>query len=417
MKTILFNINYWIKIALLNFFVVALAGIILRYKINFSLPFLNQKYLLHGHSHFAFVGWVSLSLMALMIYYLKKNNFNTNYTKYKWILLANTITAYGMLFTFIWQGYALFSITFSTLSIFVSYAFIYCYWKDLKKMIEPSSVLIWLKTGLVIWAISSVGAFSLAYFMASHLKNQDLYFAAIYFFLHFQYNGWFIFICFGLLFAFLKQNSSLPIFSISKNIYLLLAITVVPTYFLSIIWLKIPNYLYWIAAIAGFIQLLVVVYLINLLKKLVSLHLHISSTTSFLWGLACFSLILKIILQSLSAVPYLSQFAFSYRPIVIGYLHLSFLGIISFFIVGYLNVVLKESYLQLNKVGVALFVFGVIFQEIILMSQGLEVINQQGLPYANKLLFLAAIIIGLGLFLIAFRFIAIKPSNKKPATN
>lgn len=417
MKSILFKINYWIKIALLNFFVVALAGIILRYKINFSLPFIDQKYLLHGHSHFAFVGWVSLSLMALMIYYLQKNALNINYTKYRWILLANTITAYGMLLAFIWQGYALFSITFSTLSILVSYAFIYCYWKDLKTTVETSSVHAWLKTGLIIWAISSVGAFCLAYFMASHLKNQDLYFAAIYFFLHFQYNGWFIFICFGLLFAFLKQRRSIPIISISKNIYLLLAITVVPTYFLSIIWLKIPNYLFWIAAIAGFIQLLVVLYLIKLLRRFISLRLDISNTTTFLWSLACVSLILKIILQSLSAVPYLAQFAFSYRPIVIGYLHLSFLGIISFFIVGYLNEVLKESYLQLNKFGVGLFVFGVVFQEIVLMSQGLEVINQKGLPYANKLLFIAAILIGLGLFLIAFKFIVIKPSNKKPATN
>lgn len=380
MRLSIFNINLWVRISLLNFFVVALAGIILRYKINFSLPIIDQKYLLHGHSHFAFVGWVSLSLMALMIFYLQKNEVNINLKKYKWVLLANTITAYGMLLTFTWQGYAFFSITFSTLSIFVSYIFIYFYWQDLKKIRDTESIHIWFKTGLIIWAVSSVGAFSLAYFMASHLKNQDLYFAAIYFFLHFQYNGWFIFVCFGLLFAYLKQRRCLSIISINKNIYLLLVITVVPTYFLSIIWLKIPNYLFWIAAIAGFIQLLVVLYLIKLLRRFISLRLDISNTTTFLWSLACVSLILKIILQSLSAVPYLAQFAFSYRPIVIGYLHLSFLGIISFFIVGYLNEVLKESYLQLNKFGVGLFVFGVVFQEIVLMSQGLEVINQKGLP-------------------------------------
>ncbi len=416
MKSILFNINLWIKVALLNFLVVALAGIILRYKINFSLPFIDQKYLLHGHSHFAFVGWVSLSLMALMVYYLQKNEVNINLKKYKWILLANTITAYGMLFTFIWQGYAFFSITFSTLSIFVSYVFIYLYWKDLKIIKDTSSIHIWFKTGLIIWGVSSIGAFSLAYFMASHLKNQDLYFAAIYFFLHFQYNGWFIFICFGLLFAYLKQRRCLPIISINRNIFLLLAITVAPTYFLSIIWLKIPIYLYWVAALAGFIQLLIIVYLIKLLKKLISLRLDISPITNFLWSLACVSLLLKIVLQSLSAVPYLAQFAFSYRPIVIGYLHLSFLGIISFFIIGYLNEVLKESCLQLNKTGIGIFVFGVVFQEIVLMSQGLEVINQQGIPYASKLLFLASIIMGIGLFLIAFRFIKLKEA-KKPAIN
>jgi hypothetical protein len=417
MRLSIFNINLWVRISLLNFFVVALAGIILRYKINFSLPIIDQKYLLHGHSHFAFVGWVSLSLMALMIFYLQKNEVNINLKKYKWVLLANTITAYGMLLTFTWQGYAFFSITFSTLSIFVSYIFIYFYWQDLKKIRDTESIHIWFKTGLIIWAVSSVGAFSLAYFMASHLKNQDLYFAAIYFFLHFQYNGWFIFVCFGLLFAYLKQRRCLSIISINKNIYLLLVITVVPTYFLSIIWLKIPPYLYWVAAVAGFIQLLIIIYLISLLKKFISLRLDISSTTAFLWSLACVSLFLKIVLQSLSAVPYLAQFAFSYRPIVIGYLHLSFLGIISFFILGYLNEVLKERSLQLNKIGAGVFVFGVVFQEIILMSQGLEVINQQGIPYAGKLLFMAAIIMGIGLFLLAFKFRQMIDINKKPVTN
>lgn len=417
MRLSIFNINLWVRISLLNFFVVALAGIILRYKINFSLPIIDQKYLLHGHSHFAFVGWVSLSLMALMIFYLQKNEVNINLKKYKWVLLANTITAYGMLLTFTWQGYAFFSITFSTLSIFVSYIFIYFYWQDLKKIRDTESIHIWFKTGLIIWAVSSVGAFSLAYFMASHLKNQDLYFAAIYFFLHFQYNGWFIFVCFGLLFAYLKQRRCLSIISINKNIYLLLVITVVPTYFLSIIWLKIPTYLYWVAAVAGFIQLLIIIYLISLLKKFISLRLDISSTTAFLWSLACVSLFLKIVLQSLSAVPYLAQFAFSYRPIVIGYLHLSFLGIISFFILGYLNEVLKVRTLQLNKIGAGVFVFGVVFQEIILMSQGLEVINQQGIPYAGKLLFMAAIIMGIGLFLLAFKFRQMIDINKKPVTN
>jgi uncharacterized membrane protein YidH (DUF202 family) len=78
---------------------------------------------------------------------------------------------------------------------------------------------------------------------------------------------------------------------------------------------------------------------------------------------------------------------------------------------------LKERTLQLNKIGAGVFVFGVVFQEIILMSQGLEVINQQGIPYAGKLLFMAAIIMGIGLFLLAFKFRQMIDINKKPVTN
>ncbi|MEO6869824.1 MAG: hypothetical protein ABI168_09280, partial [Ginsengibacter sp.] len=81
-----FRTKQWIQIALINFCVVAFAGVVMRYKINFSLPAVNQKYLMHGHSHFAFVGWVAVALMTLIVRYLIRNKVETNYKKYHWIL-------------------------------------------------------------------------------------------------------------------------------------------------------------------------------------------------------------------------------------------------------------------------------------------------------------------------------------------
>jgi hypothetical protein len=112
MENYIFKTRRWILIALINFCVVALAGIVMRYKINFPLPFVNQKYLLHAHSHFAFTGWVTLALMALMVDYLQKQNIPINYKKYHYVLLANCVAAYGMFFSFIVEGYAFYSITF-----------------------------------------------------------------------------------------------------------------------------------------------------------------------------------------------------------------------------------------------------------------------------------------------------------------
>ena len=51
------------------------------------------------------------------------------------------------------------------------------------------------------------------------------------------------------------------------------------------------------------------------------------------------------------------------------------------------------------------------------MSQGIEVINQPSIPYANTLLLIAAVIMVIGLFLIAFNFNKTGDENKKPATN
>ncbi len=56
---------------------------------------------------------------------------------------------------------------------------------------------------------------------------------------------------------------------------------------------------------------------------------------------------------------------------------------------------------RISKVGVFIFVTGVLIQEIILMCQGLEAIEFKPLPYANLILFYAAIIMAIGLIWIA----------------
>jgi hypothetical protein len=251
---------------------------------------------------------------------------------------------------------------------------------------------------LILWALSSLGAFTLAYLMANHIAVQDYYFGAIYFFLHFQYNGWFLFACFGLLFSYLYNKGFLFPAAINKNLFIVMAVIVGPAYFLSVLWLKLPKVLVWIADLSGILQLLVLFYFIRLLSFIKKSKL--APITRYLWIMASIAFIIKIILQMLSIIPFLSHYAFAYRPVVIGYLHLSFLGIISFFIVGYINQFLNETHRQISKAGTIVFVTGVLIQEIILMCQGLEAINVEPLPYANIILFYAAIIMGTGIILI-----------------
>jgi len=404
MENYSFKTTRWIQVALINFCVVAIAGIVMRYKINFPMPFVNQKYLLHAHSHFAFTGWVTLALMALMINYLQRHDVNTKYKKYHRTLLANCITSYGMFFSFIAEGYALFSITFSTLSIFISYFFIFHFWRDLNKVDNKSYAPRWFKVALILWALSSLGAFTLAYLMANHIMVQDYYFGAIYFFLHFQYNGWFLFACFGLLFSYLHNKEFSGVAAINNKLFIVMTITVGPAYLLSVLWLRLPKVLIWIADIAGILQLLVLFYFIKLLSHVKkNTSDKFTKTTSYLWIMASIAFMIKIVLQMLSVIPFLSHYAFGYRPVVIGYLHLSFLGIISFFMLGYINQILSEIQRYISKVGVLIFVTGVLIQEIILMCQGLEAINVEPLPYANIVLFYAAIIMGTGIILITVR--------------
>ena len=66
------NSKFWLKFSLLNLLIVALIGLLMRYKIGFEFPFFDQKHLQHSHSHFAFSGWISHTLMVLMIVFLEK---------------------------------------------------------------------------------------------------------------------------------------------------------------------------------------------------------------------------------------------------------------------------------------------------------------------------------------------------------
>lgn len=69
------------------------------------LPFLDQHYLLHGHSHFAFAGWITQALMTLMVSYLFVSGQTSAFKKYRNLLVLNLITAYGMVISFPLQGY------------------------------------------------------------------------------------------------------------------------------------------------------------------------------------------------------------------------------------------------------------------------------------------------------------------------
>lgn len=398
----------WIEIALINFCVVALAGVTMRYKINFSLRIVDQRYLMHAHSNFAFVGWVAIVLMTLMVRYLIRSNVQTNYNKYKWILVADTLAAYGMFIAFIIQGYDFWSNTFLVITIFVSYFFIYFFWKDLNKVKDKNFSIAWLRAAMVLWAFSSFGAIWLAYLLANHVMVQELYFAALYFFLHFQYNGWFLFVCFGVFFSYMSRLQ-LDIEKLSKQIFTIMVILVVPSYFLSIFWLKLPSYLHWTANIAGMLQILILIFFIKLLSTVVrSRQIRLHSSTKWLWTLVSMAFIIKILLMMLSVIPYLSHFAFGYRPVVIGYLHLSFIGVTSLFIFGYINEFIHRFRGRVSGLGALIFVIGFIGQELVLMLQGLEAMHVEPVKSANILLYYCAVLMAAGLIWITYGIVRTK---------
>ena len=392
-------LSRWLRISFLNLLIVASLGVILRYKIAFAFPYLDQKHLLHGHSHFAFSGWITQILMVLLIQYLNQKNGRDNFKQYKTMLYANLITAYGMLIFFPIQGYGFGSITFSTLSIFVSYVFAIKYWKDLNRLNENCVSHYWFKAALIFSALSSLGAFSLAFMMVNKMLHQNWYLAAVYYFLHFQYNGWFFFAAMGLFVS--RIEKIIVADKLLKAVFWLFAFACLPAFFLSALWMSIHFIVYWIvvaSAIAQCIGWFVFVKL--LLKNKVFLHNSFSKLGGQLFVLSAVALTIKLLLQLGSTHPALSQIAFGFRPIVIGYLHLVLLGVITIFILGFtISTQLLHSK-KYFKSGVWIFVGGIILNETLLMVHGVASLTYTIVPFINVFLFMAALVMFLGILLL-----------------
>lgn len=395
-----FPLFRWLKISLINLLIVASLGVTLRYKILYSLPFIDQKHLLHGHSHFAFAGWITQALMVLLVAYLVKQQGQSNYRKYTWLLYANLLTAYGMLIAFPIEGYGLFSIIFSTASIFVSYAFAFFYWRDLNRLSLKSTANSWFKAAVLFNALSSLGAFALTIMMVNKVIHQKWYLAAEYFYLHFQYNGWFFFACMGLLTAFVSRNNSSE--NTLRKIFRLFVFAVVPAYFLSALWLDIPVWIYLLVIAAAIAQIIAWIGFVNLIKKNWNkLKPKISATSKYILACAAIALTAKLLLQLGSTIPSLSDLAFGFRPIVIGYLHLVLLGVITLFILGSM---FSEDYFYTHKrsvTGVFIFAGAVILNEILLMVQGVAAITYTAIPFINEMLLAAACLLFTGALLMA----------------
>ena len=396
--------QFWLRISFINLLIISILGVVLRYKIAFPLHFIDQKKLLHGHSHFAFSGWITQTIMVLLFYTLSKYLHENLFTRYKLFLWVNLITAYGMLIAFPIQGYGFVSISFSTLSVLNGFVFTIYFWKDLNRTKLKLPSFLWYKAALIFNVISSVGAFSLAYLMATKNANQTSYLLSVYGYLHFQYNGWFFFACMGL---FISKIEDIKGYAKQINlVFWLFSLACIPAYLLSALWLKLPQALYVVVVLAAFSQLVGSIILVkSTVGKDIYNIISFSKNAIVIMALSAIALSIKIALQTISIIPSLSQISFGFRPIVIGYLHLMLLGVISLFLIGF---VLGNKLIAINKyftIGVFVFVVGIIVNEFLLLWQGAKSISYIGVENMNVYLFVAAIVMFSGLLLLNYGII------------
>jgi hypothetical protein len=370
----LIDLKKHIGIALGYFLIVALMGLLLRFFFVTPIP-LNYKFILHAHSHTALLGWIYLGLTTL-IYKL----FLSEAQKpklYKRIFIFTNVCIIGMLLTFPFQGYALFSIIFSTLFLFASYWFTWFALKYIPEHFKNRFSWKLIKASLLYLVLSSIGPWAIGGVMATLGPESIWYKTSIYFYLHFQYNGWFILALLGVLFYVFEEKGIVFNPQKLKSFFLLLNFGVLFTVFLSVLWFAPPILFYILGLVGAVAQGLAFYELYFLLKEYFSVLKKSFAPQAFLLLKIAGSLIIvKLLMQFFSAFPYVANLAFQLKDFVIGYLHLVFLGIVITTLLAFLK---YFELLRLPKSFVWIFLLAFLTTETLIFYKAIAF--WLGLPF------------------------------------
>ncbi len=382
-----------VVVCLINFLVAALMGLALRFSVISDIG-INYRFFTHAHSHVAMLGWVYLMLFALIVHYFipnKKALFNTLF----WV---TEFAVVGMMLSFPYQGYAAVSITFSTLHILCSYYFVYLVWKY--NTIESFMLRCLLKTALVFMVLSTIGVWCLGPAVTMAGKASAFYQIAIQFFLHFQFNGWFLIATLAIFFYLIKVEASKWF---RYFIYTLIAGTVL-TVALPIYWFTSIKALSILNQIGIVMQVISLCYFLKLIKpKLSEVLKQKSKLQIYLYNFSVFCFALKLLIPLVTFIPEFSLVDYTHRNLVIGFIHLIMLGTITGFLFAFILDTKLVTYNKILTFGVVVFILGFIFLEALLGTQGvLLIFGGILLPNYSILLFITSILLPLGVFCVLF---------------
>ena len=341
-----------LRVSLFNLLLVALLGIGLRAAPFLpALPFPYHN-LLHAHSHFAFGGWVHPVLLALLLRAFPE--LRDRIASGHWLLLSVLLpaSAWGMLLTFPVQGYGPASILFSTLSLAAGVYEALLIFRALKGL-PATPARRFLRAGLGWMLLSAVGPFATGPITAMGGLGSPLYYDAIYFYLHFQYNGCFSLLLLALLYRGWEAEGLTPK---DNRAFTLFGLAVLPTYALSLLWNSPPLWVHVLGGAGAVLQAAGFYFLLRDGRR---------SRWNGLLLLSLLALGLKLFLQLLSALPAVSLLAAAQRSFVIAYLHLVLLGFITLFV---FSRIVRNP---LQRVGTFLFLASFISTELLLVANGL----------------------------------------------
>ncbi|MDB4727810.1 hypothetical protein OAF63_03380 [Saprospiraceae bacterium] len=404
----------WFKAALVNLLIAAIMGAILRFAFVAEIPGFKFQYFLHGHSHVAMLGWVYLALFAFLIHsFLPAEKQKSKY--YHRLFWSTQASVLGMLIAFPLQGYAAFSIVFSAIHVVLSYLFILRFLKDLRLTIKAPSIGAitnkdtsirsvfshkFIRASFWFLIVSTIALWAMGPIMALDLKGTAWYYSGVQFYLHFQFNGWFIFAVLGLFFKILEDKGIVLPPKLMQNFFILLVISCVLTYALAVTWSTPLPILFLINSVGVTIQFAALVCFLLIIKRLwKELKSFFPKWVGVFFTVAFGCFVLKILIQTAVVVPYIGTVGYTIRNFVIGFLHLMLLGMITGFLLGFgaqKDMINRQD--KWVRIGFVFFLIGFLLSELILFGQGLLFWGAMGfIPKYYEILFGVSVLMPLGI--------------------
>ena len=367
-----------IQWAFLYFIITILLGLSLRVSYIADV-FFNIRHVTHSHSHIGLLGWIYTILSSLICQYFLRE---TDRKPYFILFLCTQFCILGMLFSFPFGGYFLYSIIFSSLFIICTYWFSIFFLKRSKKYNfirfsisksvdtehdKPLS-LKFVHWGIYFLILSSIGIWLLPVAIVKAVKGSDWYNSALYFFLHFQYNGWFLAVLFGLLVGEIEHKSLLNSKRLKGALYNFVIGTIGSV---TLSWVGFFNepILYIIGNISGFLLLASIFELYRAYMQL--------EKPAFLMQMFLLLCMLKTIFMFLGSFPWIAEVVLPNREFVISYLHFTFLGVIGF---GVLHFLEKNLHIHFPYWSLSLYTTAFVGSEILIAYKGIAIFCELFVP-------------------------------------
>ncbi len=393
----LINSKYLSLYAFILFILSALYGLLLRWNFAFPTNIINHTNLLQGHSHVTFLGWGYLaSIAAILKVFVDKSKLQNN--TYKISIFTIVVSVSLMLISYPSGGYGVFSIVLLSVYGIASYVLSFRLLKDIQ---DSGVVGKLIKYGIYYFLLSSIASWFIGIFVATQGKT-DLYYNTVYLYMHFLYNGYFVFVLFGLLFKIFERQLISVTLKYQKRFFWYLNIACIPAYLLSILWSEVSLIYNVIGFVASILQLISLFYLFKIIQEVIpQLKWNFFTNLLLKFGLMAFAF--KTIIQVLQAFPIIVTKSMALKHyFIIGYIHLFTLGFLSVVLILILNILSTIALKHLiTKIGIAIFLIAIVITELLLFLQGFLYLQKMNpIEHYNILLFSFSSFLLIGLILI-----------------